>query len=101
MPGARRLGRKRFAETVRFLKAVIADDTRSDKIRMTAVESLIAVYDRNDRTLAQYEQRRRAAEAPQSAAQPAAVAQAAESPQESLDSFLTRIKAERESRNNG
>jgi len=87
--GIRRLGRKRFAEAVKYLKAVIADGTKPDRMRMQAVESLIAIYDRNDRTLAQHEQRRKAAEAGGSA-QPEAPRE------ETVDEFLARVNAERQ-----
>lgn len=102
--GIRRLGRKRFAEAIRYLKIVISDESRADRLRMQAVESLLAIYDRNDRTLAQYAQKERAAkssEPVQSASQPIGVSQEPDQQEESLDSFLARIKAARENRNNG
>jgi hypothetical protein len=94
--GTRRLGRKRFAEAVKYLKTVIADDTRSDKMRMAAIESLIAIFDRNDRTTAQLEQRRRKdAEAAQGASPAPEMPEAQESAEERAEAFLRRIRAER------
>ena len=92
MPGVRRLGRKRFAEAVKYLKAVVADKTKSDRMRMQAVESLIAIYDRNDRTLAQYEARRKAQEASQDSEQPTAPEQAHETPEEAADRIITAVR---------
>lgn len=58
-----RLSRKRYTEVVRYLKAVIDDSAKSDKLRMTAVQSLLEVYARHDRTEYQ-KQHRKAAETP-------------------------------------
>ena len=96
-PGVRRLGRKRFAEAVKYLKSVIADESKTDKMRMQAVESLLAIYDRNDRTIAQYETRRRAAEAAKDAEQPAQPEDVTQAPMSREDAlrdaraFLARI----------
>jgi hypothetical protein len=94
--GVRRLGRKRFAEAVAYLKGVISDNTRSDKLRMQAVESLIAIFDRNDRTTAQHEQRKRAQETAQGASPAPVVPETPETAEERADRFLARIRAERE-----
>ena len=98
--GIRRLGRKRFAEATKYLKAVVADNTKPDRMRMQAVESLLAIYDRNDRTLAQYEQRKRAAEAAQGAQDVPEQGEAPSAPQQTpLDAaraFLTEINARAE-----
>jgi hypothetical protein len=96
-----RLSRKRYTEITRYLKAVIADDSKSDRMRMAAVESLLEVYARHDRSELQREQRRRAAEAPQDASQPAGSPEAQEAHQgplnavDVLDAFLEKIRADR------
>lgn len=91
--GVRRLGRKRFAEAVKYLKTVIADGKRPDRLRMQAVESLLTIYDRNDRTLAQYEARRRAAESAQGTGQPSEPSEEPDSTVELVNAFIERIKA--------
>ena len=93
--GVRRLGRKRFAEAVKYLKSVIADSTKTDRLRMQAVESLLAIFDRNDRTLAQYEARRKAQEASTGTERPAAITDVPVSQEDALkdaQAFLERIK---------
>ena len=107
-----RLSRKRYTEISRYLKAVIGDPNKPDRLRMTAVESLLEVYARHDRSEVQREQRRRATEGTQAGTQappqpedvprllycpPAPPAQ--EAYQESLnavDAFLEKIRPGKE-----
>jgi hypothetical protein len=87
-----RLSRKRYTEIVRYLKAVVADETKADRLRMTATQSLLEVYARHDRTEQQKEGRKRAREGTQDAAQPT---EAPEGAEERAEQFLARIRAER------
>jgi hypothetical protein len=96
-----RLSRKRYTEITRYLKTVISDEIRSDRLRMTAVESLLEVYARHDRTEAQKEARKWGAEAVQGSEQPTAPPEAPESAEERAERFLERIRAQRESKTNG
>lgn len=96
-----RLSRKRYSEITRYLKAVIDDENKSDRMRMAAVESLLEVYARHDRTEAQKEARRRGTEAAQDASQPIAPPEAPESAEERAERFLQRFRAQRENTTNG
>lgn len=86
-----RLSRKRYTEITRYLKAVIADKTKPDRLRMAAVESLLEVYARHDRSEAE-RVRRKAAEGAQGAPQPAGACQAADAQEESTEQFLERLR---------
>ena len=57
-PNTPRIGRRRYAEAIRLLKGVIANETQPIERRLRAVDKLLDVYDRNDRT---YERRARQA----------------------------------------
>ena len=58
-----RLSRKRYQEIVRYLKSVIDDPKKPDKLRMTAVANLLEVFARSDRTQAQLDGRKARQEA--------------------------------------
>lgn len=93
-----RLSRKRYTEIVRYLKTVINDPNKSDRLRMAAVESLLEVFARHDRSELQRDQRRRATEAPQGASPAPEMPEVEEAHQESLsavDAFLEKIRAGR------
>jgi hypothetical protein len=95
-----RLNRRRYREIVTALKELIADKKTPPARRLHAVETLLEVYARHDRSEAQKELRRRAANAPVSDSQPEGVSQAPEPPEESVDAFLERIKAMRSAEDN-
>ena len=98
--GVRRLNRRRYKESVTALKEIIADKKTPPARRLHAIETLLGIFDRHDRTEAQKEARRRAAEAPQSAAQPAGSLQAADAQEESTEEFLERLRKRTEEKNN-
>lgn len=80
--GVRRLGRKRYAETVRYLKQVIADASKPDRLRMQAVETLLEVYRRNDASEKARLSREEAVTAPETP----------DRKEETVEEFLARMK---------
>jgi hypothetical protein len=94
--GVPRLNRRRYREIVAALKELISNKKAPPQRRLHAIETLMEVYARHDRTIAQYEARRRAAEASQNDSQPSEVPEAPLSPEDALKeahSFLARIGA--------
>jgi hypothetical protein len=87
-----RLSRKRYTEITRYLKAVIDDESKADRLRMAAVESLLEVYARHDRSELQREYRRRAAEGAQDASQPEEAPEAPESAEEAAERIIASVR---------
>ena len=87
-----RLSRKRYTEITRYLKSVIADESKSDRMRMAAVESLLEVYARHDRTELQKEARKRASDAPQDASQPEEAPEAPETPEQAAERIIASVR---------
>jgi hypothetical protein len=99
--GIRRLNRRRYRESVAALKEIIADKKTPPARRLHAIETLLGIFDRHDRTELQKEARKRASDAPQDAGQTIAPPEAPESAEERAERFLQRFRAQRESTTNG
>ena len=90
-----RLNRRRYREVVSMLKEVIADPKATRKERLRAGETLLAIYERHDRT-EETKARRRVAEAvtgdaaQPSTPEPVAAEQSAE---EAARAFLDRLNS--------
>jgi hypothetical protein len=94
--GVRRLNRRRYRESVTALKEIIADRDAPAARRLHAIDTLLGIYDRHDRTEARKESRTQAAEGAQSVPDAPQVPEAQETQPDPLEALLTRIKAERE-----
>ncbi len=90
----RRLNRRRYRESVNALKEIIADKKTPPLRKLRAIDTLLSIYDRHDRTETE-KARRRAAETAQGDGQPATPSDAPETTEESVDEFLARIRANR------
>jgi hypothetical protein len=90
-----RLNRRRYREIVAALKEVIADKKAPQQRRLRAVETLMEVYARHDRTEAAKEARRKAVDAPEGNGQPEESPEAPGSAQETAEQFLARITGSR------
>ncbi len=91
--GVRRINRRRYRESVTALKEIIADKDAPAARRLHAIDTLLGIYDRHDRTEARKESR---AEAAQSLPDAPQVPEAQETQPDPLEAVLTRIRAERE-----
>lgn len=91
--GLRRLNRRRYRESVNVLKEIIADKKAPALRKLRAIDTLLGIYDRHDRTEQQKEARRELAA--ERAAQASAFAQtgsAIPDPEETTEEFLARLK---------
>jgi hypothetical protein len=88
--GVRRLNRRRYKESVAALKQIIGDSKTPALRKLRAIDTLLSIYDRHDRT----EARGKAGDAPETPGQPEVSPDAA-SVQETAEQFLARIGAQR------
>jgi hypothetical protein len=91
-----RLNRRRYREIVTTLKEVIADKKAPQQRRLRAVETLMEVYARHDRTEATKEARRKAADTPDGDGQPEASPEAPETPEQVTERILERYRTKGE-----
>ena len=91
----RGIGRKRYAELIRFLKSVIKNETVSLRVRMQAAERLDGIFARYEqRQLIELRAAARMAE-PQESAEPAPMPAEPQSPEDAereAREFLAQIK---------
>jgi Mn-containing catalase len=95
-----RLNRRRYREAVAALKELISNPKTPPQRKLRAIETLLGIYDRHDRTEAARESRKRSAEGPSSPATGEPQGQqppAPLSPEDALEQarkYLQRTKAE-------
>jgi hypothetical protein len=90
-----RLNRRRFKEAVSALKEIISNPKTPAQRRLRAVETLLSIYDRHDRTEAAKDARRRSAGTPSEPATPDSQEQpspAPESAQDAARKFLASLE---------
>lgn len=85
--GVRRLNRRRYRESVAALKEIIGDKKTPALRKLRAIDTLLSIYDRHDRT----EARKKATDAPQGDGQPEASPEPQESLEDRIDGFLASI----------
>ncbi len=88
-----RLNRRRYREVVATLKELVSDPKATRSQRLRAVETLLSVFDRADKSEAVRQARRSPVEAPHEAGQPEASPEPPKAPGAAVDDFLARITA--------
>jgi len=91
--GLRRLNRRRYRESVNALKEIIADPKTTQARKLQAINTLLGIYDRHDRSEAQRVARKQAAESAQGNGQPQ---ESLDTPESDLEAALAQLRAERE-----
>jgi hypothetical protein len=94
--GVRRLNRRRYRESVAALKEIIGDKKTPALRKLRAIDTLLGIYDRHDRTEASKEARRKAGDAPDGDDQPEASPETQETPEQVTARILERYRTKGE-----